>query len=123
MRLKSFKTFVLSLPEYLLIAAVVFYWISAGQLINYIAIILIIVLVLQMIFKNKVIGILIPCLLALTSLYMILAVISEVSEFPSFNSEAKTLVFVGFSYFLTTLFVSILMIYKYALLPKKRLSH
>ena len=120
----TFKKIILSLPEYLLIAAVLFYWMSAGLVINYIAIGLIIVIVLQIIFKNKVVGIVIPCVLILTSFYMILALLSEVREFPSFNSEAKTLLFVGLAYFLTTMLVSLIMIYKHAVLPTaKRLSN
>ena len=118
--MKSFKKIILSLPEYLLVAAVLFYWMSAGLVVNYIAIGLITALVLQMIFKNKVVGIAIPLLLILTCLYMLLALISEFSEFPSFNSEAKTLLFVGLGYFLTTMLVSVIMIYKYAVLPTKR---
>lgn len=120
--MKSFKKIILSLPEYLLIAAVLFYWMSAGRVINYIAIGLLIAIILQMIFKNKVVGIAIPCLLILTCLYMLLALISEVSEFPSFNSDAQTLLFIGLFYFLTTIFFSAIMLYKYAVLPTKRLS-
>ncbi len=120
--MKSFKKIILSLPEYLLIAAVLFYWISTGLAINYIAIGLLIAIVLQIIFKNTVIGIIIPCLLILTCLYMLLALFSEVREFPVFNSEAKTLLFVGLLYFLATILVSAIMIYKYAILPAKQSS-
>ncbi|WP_323788629.1 hypothetical protein [Psychroserpens sp.] len=120
--MKLLKKIILSLPEYLLIAAVLFYWMSAGQPINYIAIGLIIAIVLQIIFKNKMVGIAIPFLLIITSLYMILALISEVREFPSFNAEAKTLLLFGLTYFLTTMLVSVIMIYKYAILPSKQRS-
>jgi len=118
--MKSLKKIILILPEYLLIAAVFFYWISSALAINYIAIGLLIAIILQIILKNKVVGIAIPCLLIIICLYMILAVISEVSEFPSFNSEAQTLLFVGLFYFLATITVSVIMIYKYAILPAKR---
>ncbi|WP_431136001.1 hypothetical protein [Psychroserpens mesophilus] len=117
--MKSLKHIILILPEYLLIAAVLFYWTSAGHVINYIAIGLIIAIVLQMIFKNKVVGVSIALLLIMTSLYMILALTSEVREFPSFNSEAKTLLFVGLTYFLTTICMSVVMIYKYGVWSTK----
>jgi len=120
--MKSFKKIILRLPEYLLIGAVLFYWMSAGLVVNYIAIGLIIAIILQMIFKNKVVGIAIPLLLILTCLYMLLALISEVSEFPSFNSEAQTLLFTGLAYFFTTMFVSAIMIYKYAIVSTKQIS-
>jgi hypothetical protein len=119
--MKPSKRFILSLPEYLLIGAVLFYWMSAGQVINFIAIGLIISIVLQIVFKNRIIGIAIPMVLIMTSLYMILALISEVREFPSFNSEAQTLLFVGLIYFLTTIFISSIMFYKYAVLPSKHI--
>ena len=118
--MKLVKKIILSLPEYLLIAAVLFYWMSAGLTINYIAIGLLIAIILQMIFKNKVVGIAIPTLLIFTCLFMLLALISEVREFPNFNSEAQTLLFVGLAYFLTTIFVSAIMIYKYVGLSIKQ---
>ena len=51
--MKRVKTFILQLPEYLLITAVLFYWFSTGLAVNYIAIGLIIVLILQIIFKRS----------------------------------------------------------------------
>ncbi len=114
--MKNLKKITLLLPEYLLIAAVTFYWISAGLLINPIAIGLIAGLIIQIIFKNKVVGFIIPAVLILTSFYMLLALLSELKEFPKFNSEAKTLLFVGSSYFLSTIIVSVIMIYKYTTL-------
>ena len=103
---------ILQLPEYLLIAAVVFYWYSAGMTVNPIAISLIIVLIIQIIIKNRIVGIIIPSLLILTSFYMLLALMSEFNEFPTFNSDAKELLFVGLSYFISTVIVSGAMIYK-----------
>jgi hypothetical protein len=75
-----------------------------------------------MIFKNKIVGIAIPTLLIIVCLYMVLALVSEVREFPSFNSEVQTLLFVGLFYFLTTILLSIIMLYKYATLLNKQLS-
>lgn len=109
------KTFILQLPEYLLIVAVLFYWFSAGLAVNYIAIGLIIVLILQIIFKNRIVGIIIPSILVMLSLYMLLALMSEFNEFLTFNSDAKELLFVGLSYFISTIIVSGVMIYKYAI--------
>lgn len=109
------KKIILQIPEYLLLAAVIFYWGSAGWGLNPIAIGLLIVLILQIIFKNKIVGIAIPGLLILTCFYMLLALFSEFREFPSFNKEAQTFLFVGLSFFLGTMLVSGIMIYKYAI--------
>ena len=88
---------------------------TAGLAVNYIAIGLIIVLILQIIFKNQIIGIIIPSMLVMICLYMFLALISEFNEFPTFSSDAKELLFVGLSYFISTIIVSGIMIYKYAI--------
>ncbi|WP_425077004.1 hypothetical protein [Psychroserpens sp. S379A] len=114
------KKIFLNIPEYLLIAAVLFYWMSAGLVINYIAIVLLVIIILQMIYKNKVIGIIIPTIMILTCFYMIIALLSEVREFPSFNAEAQTLLFVGLAYFSITIIASIVMIIKYTSLSNKQ---
>ncbi|WP_289056055.1 hypothetical protein [Carboxylicivirga marina] len=118
--MRNLKRIALVLPEYLLIAAVIFYWLSAGLMFNPIAIGLIIGLTLQIIFKNRIVGIIIPSLLILTSFYMLFAVMSEFKEFPTFNSEAKKLLFVGLSYFISTMIVSAIMIFKYTTLETKK---
>ena len=113
--MKRVKTYILQLPEYLLIAAVLFYWFSTGLAVNYIAIGLIIVLILQIIFKNRIVGIIIPSILVMICLYMLLALMSEFKEFLTFSSDAKELLFVGLSYFISTIIISGVMIYKYAI--------
>lgn len=110
------KKLVLEIPEYFLIAAVLFYWVSTANALNLFAISLLILLILQIIFKNKILGTLIPIVLILACLFLLLALFSEFREFPSFNSEAKTLVFVGLTYFISTLFISGVMIYKYSII-------
>ena len=112
--MKKAKQIILKLPEYLLIIAVLFYWISVGLIVNPIALGLIALLIFQIIFKNKIIGLIIPSLLILTCLYMLLALMSEFNEFPTFNEEAKTLLFVGLSFFISTMAISVFMIYKYS---------
>ena len=120
--MKSYKKIILNLPEYLLVAAVLFYWVSTALALNYVAIVLLIAIILQMIFKNTVIGIAIPCIMIFACLYMILALISEVREFPSFNSDAQTLLFVGLFYFLLTILAATIMIIKYVTLLSKQVN-
>lgn len=118
--MRNLKKISLRLPEYLLIAVVIFYWVSAGMLINPIAIGLIICLILQIIFKNRIAGIIIPSLLILTSFYMLSALISEINEFSTFSSDAKQLLFVGLSYFFSTLIISGIMIYNYSTIETRK---
>ena len=106
------------IPELFLIVALIFYWLSAGSPINFVAITLIAILIYQIISKNKILGILIPSLLILPWLYFILALISEVFEFSEFNAEAQKLLFTGLLLFLGTLVTSVAMIRKYASLKK-----
>ncbi|MCT4590368.1 MAG: hypothetical protein N4A71_21245 [Carboxylicivirga sp.] len=111
--MQNLKRISLLLPEYLLIVAVVFYWLSASVVLNPVAIALGIILILQIIFKNRIVGTIIPVVLIMACLYMLLALASEVSEFPSFNYEAARLLFVGLAFFLSTMLVSGIMLYKY----------
>ena len=103
--MSKIKTNLLKLPEYLLIIAVLFYYVSASIVFNPIAIGLWVVLVLQIIFKNQLVGILIPSLLILCCCFMLLALFSEFNEFPTFNAEAKQLLFIGLSFFISTMLV------------------
>ncbi|MEG0916458.1 MAG: hypothetical protein RSF68_05560 [Myroides sp.] len=111
--MKNSISFLSNLVEYLLIIAVLFYWHGTSNLLNPVAIGLLAVLIFQIIFKNKVVGVLIPCVLMLLSMYMILALVSEVNEFESFNRDAQSLLFIGLAYFLGTIIISFLMIWKY----------
>ena len=105
---------LLKLPEYLLIAVALCYWVSAGHLWNPIAISLIVILILQIIIRNRVVGLLIPSLLILISFYMLLALMSEFSEFSAFSADAKQFLLVGLSVFITSMIASGVMIYKYS---------
>ena len=51
---------------------------------------------------------------------MLMALMSEFNEFPTFNFEAKKLLFVGLTYFILTIVVSGIMIYKYSTLENKQ---
>lgn len=110
--MKRFFSFLIQIPEYILMAAVLFYWFSSSNLTNPVAIGLLFVLVLQSFWKNRFLGILISAILALTSCYMLLALFSELQEFPSFNADAQQLLFVGLTFLCTTLFTSGLLIVK-----------
>jgi phosphoglycerol transferase MdoB-like AlkP superfamily enzyme len=113
------KNFLVKLPEYILLAGACFYWYSSGTIINPIAIGLIILLIFQIIKKNRVVGLVISGLVIMASLYMLMALMSEFNEFTTVNSEAKQMLFVGLAYFLSTIIVSGTMIYKYVSMDLK----
>lgn len=112
--MKNSKRLLLMLPEILLIAAVIFYWIYSGMRFNPVAIVLLIILIIQIILRNKILGLIIPGFFIVAGLYMLMALKSEVSEFPVFNAEAGKLMGVGLIYFISVIFISGLMIYKYS---------
>jgi len=69
---------------------------------------------LQMIFRNAITGIMLANLFILGNLYMILALLSELSEFPSFNLAAAELLIVGSAIILINLFIGGFMFYNYS---------
>ena len=113
--MKKLKEAILKFPEFLLILAVLFYWMSSAVIANPIAIGLLVLLITQLVFQNKIIGIIIPGILILGCLFMLLALMSEFSEFLTFDKAAQKLLFVGLSFFLSTILISGIMIYKYAI--------
>src|SRR3989337_3909756 len=84
-KLKQMRKWV---PELYLLASAVFYWIST-TLLNPFAIFLVAFLSALFIWKKKTLGMMVAFLFLILSLYMVLALISEVSEFPTFNNAAK----------------------------------
>lgn len=111
--MKNNKFFILNSAEYFLITAVLYYWFLTSSLWNPIAIGLLLILIFQIIFRNKVIGIIFPMILTFLCLYMILALISEVHEFESFNNTAQKMLLIGLAYFLGTIAISSLMFLNY----------
>ncbi|MBK3517340.1 hypothetical protein [Carboxylicivirga marina] len=116
----NLKKHLKQLPEYILIAYTIFYWLSAGIIVNPIAIVLIGILTLQIIFQNRITGILIPTIIIFVCFYMLLALISEVKEFPTFSSDAQQLLFIGLLFFILTMIISVVMLVKYASMEKRK---
>ena len=82
------------IPEIYLLASAVFYWVST-TLLNPFAVCLVAVLLILFIKKTKTLGVIVSLLFLFLSLYMVLALLSEVNEFPSFNTRAKQLLGFG----------------------------
>ncbi|MCB0736389.1 MAG: hypothetical protein KDC92_02665 [Bacteroidetes bacterium] len=109
----NLKSHLFSLPEYLLLIAVLFYWVSTAIILNPVAIVLAGILVFQLFTKNRIVGIVIPSILILISLYMLLALFSEFNEFETINAQALKLLAMGLTLFLGTITASVSMLYKY----------
>lgn len=101
-------------PEILLIGLNLFYWHSTSVVLNPVAIAIMVLLALQLKFKWKTFGIVLPALLLFICFYMSLALMSEFREFPSINYDALVLLGVGSMFLVTIAASSILMMVKYA---------
>ncbi|RXF68688.1 hypothetical protein [Arcticibacter tournemirensis] len=99
-------------PELYLIASVIFYWASTF-LLNPVAIILLLILALLIFIKSEILGVVISFLFLMLNLYMVLALISELNEFPAFNKDAKIMLLVGGGYLGLNITLSIAMLIKW----------
>ncbi len=107
------KKVFFKLPEYYLIILAILAGYSPPFYINPIFIAIVAILILQIIFKNRMFGMILGIFFFLVNLYFIGALLSEVSEFPAFNRGAMELLFVGLIIWIVNMVFSLTMIYKY----------
>ncbi|WP_296382988.1 hypothetical protein [Winogradskyella sp.] len=110
MNVKTLKSFI---PELFLIASVIYYWILTSNLLNPIAIALLTIIVYQIISKKSTLGLIISGVFILLNLFLVLALISELSEFDVVNQNYKNLIIFGSLYLGLNLFLAGLMFLKY----------
>lgn len=120
--MKKLKKTLTKFAEYYLIVLVILGFYSPPFNINPLAIVFVLILILQIIFKNVTSGLLIAALFILSNLFMFIALLSELSEFTRFNATAMQLLLVGLVLIGFNLFVSRMMINKY-LHPKDTEKH
>jgi len=107
-------------PELYLLLSVLYYWSLTALVVNPIAIILAIVLGFQIWSRNKALGIVISVIFLLLNFFLVLALLSELSEFTEFNKNAILLLTVGSLYLGLNIFFSGVMLYRY--LNKQRIK-
>ncbi len=94
-------------------ASVLFYWFFTGTIVNPIAIGLLIILGLQLVFQKPSSGIAIASIFLVLNLFMVLALLSELSEFTEYTTNFYQLLIVGSLYLGLNIWVSSRMILKY----------
>ena len=109
-KLKQIRKWI---PELYLSASAVFYWISTSALLNPFAIFLVAVLLALFTWKMKMLGVIISLLFLILSLYMVLALLSELSEFPKFNKDAKVMLGVGGAWLGLNIILAFVMLIKW----------
>lgn len=107
------KKILFQLPEYYFIILIVAAGYEPPFSIPFFYIVLIIVLALQIYFANKVSGLLISGLLFFFNLLYLGALVSEISDFQEFNSDAQQMAVIGMLLWFLNLTASILMMYRY----------
>jgi len=113
--MKKFESILLKAPEYYLIALIALltfpplnFW------IGFVGLCIISILVLQIIYRNSVIGFILSGLFLLVDLYFLLALLSEFYKFQTINANAIRLIVVGLMIFFFHLGISALMFIHYA---------
>ena len=99
--------------EIYILASVLYYWYMTGTLFNIPAIVLIAIVSILILSKNRALGVVLGAIFLLLNLYMVLAMISELNEFTSFNGNAVSLLVFGTAYFGLNIFMAIRMISKW----------
>ena len=112
--MKKVKRILMKFPEYYLVVLTILAGYTPAFDFSPISIGLAAILIFQIVFKNKISGLLIASIFLLINLYMLGALISEFNEFPEFNNSAKQLLFVGLSLWSLNILSSGVMIYKYS---------
>lgn len=110
MHIKSVKSFI---PELFLIASVVYYWVSTSNLFNPFAIGLLAILGYQIISKKSTLGLIISGVIILMTLYMVFALISELSKFEVASQNYNNLFIFGSLYLGLNLVLAGCMFFKY----------
>jgi len=112
------KKILYLIPEVFFIGLAVF-WIndnySANGSVNYFAIAIIVIMIFQLLFQNRIVGFAVGGILTMFSLYMVLAVRSEHNDFPPGSAEGIKFLIMGESLFLLSALISIVMICKFAI--------
>ena len=110
MRLKSLKSII---PELFLIASVIYYWSLTANALNPVAIGLLAILIYQIVKKQATLGIIIASIVIALTLFMFLALISELSEIEVVNQSFKNLIIFGTLYLGLNLILGGVMFLKY----------
>lgn len=108
------KSILFKIPEYYLILIAILAGYTPPIYVNPVFIGIVAILILQLIFKNRIAGLLLGSLFFLINLFFLGAVLSEFNEFTTVNLSTKQLLFVGIVIWMVNAAVSLIMVYKYA---------
>ncbi len=110
MTITKLKFFI---PELFLIASVLYYWILTSNLFNPYAIGLLAILIFQVFSTKVTLGLIISTVVIALTSFMVLALISELSEFDATSENFNNLLIFGSSYLGLILIMAGFMFFKY----------
>ena len=99
-------------PELFLIVSVIIYWALTAILVNPVAISLVVLLVAQLRFKNKTFGIALSFIFMLLSLFMMLAIFSDIVNLDFFFPRGLLMLCFGVLYFGGTAYFAFILLRK-----------
>jgi len=111
--MKGFKRILNTFPEYYLIALVLLAGYTPPLSIHPVSIAIACLVVLQIIFRNKLVELVMGSLLLLGSLFMFFAVVSELGEFTSYGSNYVELLVGGIGLIGFNLLMVFVMFYRF----------
>lgn len=100
-------------PEIYLLGATLYYWFLTSNVFNPIAIILLLILTYQLVYKKLTTGVIIAFVFIVLNLYMVLALISELSEFSEPTSNYNQLLIFGTLFLGINLIAGAFMLWKF----------
>lgn len=101
------------LPETYLILSVLYYWSLTSSFVNPIAISLLLILALLIWSKNRILGTAIGIVILVTNLFLLLALASELREFPTADKDYFIMLFAGLLYMGLNITVAFFLIIKW----------
>jgi hypothetical protein len=107
------KNLKLVIPELFLIISIIYYWTLTANILNPVAIALLTVMIYQITSKKAISGMIISAIFIFLNLYMVLALISELSEFETVTDNYNNLLIVGTIYIGLNLVMGTFMFLKY----------
>lgn len=104
--MKKLNKYLIWLPETLMAALTIYFWTTSGKFFNPIPIVLLLILSSQFYFKSRTIGIFCSLTFVLASLYLCLALLSDVVKIENWDSKSYEFLTWGLVFILSMLIIS-----------------
>lgn len=113
MKLLVLKSAFRFFPEVLLTLVVLYYWSTTGAILNPIAILLLIPLIVLFLWNNKTLGVITACIFIIATLFISLAIFSDLVNIDAFYPAGLKLLLGGLLFVSAAGFASVLMLVKH----------